>query len=224
MESEFPRLRESLEAYPGLVWSEIDGLTLEQMAYASQEPPWARWSIDLQVRHIALVTPVWLFLRAEETLRRRGYAFPESGPAVASLVRAGGRHIPPELAPDRRALIAFLRPWAGLCCRIMDREGEEGLRSMEFTYYTDPEWVRPGDPKRPVEYHRIAARLHPAGFREDPQRAGLFHLQMTAVLRHIFWNVLAHLRTVQRLKMAQGLTPVLALPREGYLTLPEFYD
>ncbi|MBI3026339.1 MAG: hypothetical protein HYY66_11820, partial [Candidatus Tectomicrobia bacterium] len=51
MESEFPRLRESLEAYPGLVWSEIDGLTLEQMAYASQEPPWARWSIDLQVRH-----------------------------------------------------------------------------------------------------------------------------------------------------------------------------
>ena len=94
---------------------------------------------------------------------------------------------------------------------------------MSFTYYTDPEASRPGDPHKPVDYHRMSTRLHPFGFHEDAERSGLFHLEIGAVLRHVYWNVLAHLRTVQRQKLRQGLPLINELPREGYLTLPEFY-
>jgi hypothetical protein len=50
------------------------------------------------------------------------------------------------------------------------------------------------------------------------------HVELGTTLRHIYWNVLAHLRAVQRLKMRQELSLVRDLPREGYLTLTDFYD
>ena len=38
-----------------------------------------------------------------------------------------------------------------------------------------------------------------------------------------FYEMLAHIRTVQRLKVAQGLEPTVELPRVGYLRLPEYW-
>lgn len=224
MEMEWEKLRGALKSYPGLIRGEVDGLTHEQMAYANQEPPWARWSIDLQLRHIAFVTPVWLTLRAGKILRGEGYSFPESSQFITELAADRLRHIPPEAAPHREAVISFMQPWADLCCEIIDRESAERLRALRFTHYTDPAIVRPGDPIKPVDYQRMAADLHPSGFQEDPERPGLFHIEIGTMLRHIYWNVLAHLRTVQRLKMSQGLSPIQELPREGYLTLTEFFD
>ncbi len=224
MNEEWKKLRPALKNDPDLVDGEVEELTHEQMSYANEEPPWARWSIDLQLRHIALVTPVWLSLRAGEMLRREGYSFPETAKIIADLIAAGIRHVPPEAAPDLKAVISFMQPWADLCCEIIDRESAERLRALAFTHYTDPAVVRPGDPQKPVDYHRIAASLHPYGFQEDTERPGLFHVEIGTTLRHIYWNVLAHLRTVQRLKMRQGLPLVRDLPREGYLTLPEFFD
>ena len=224
MNEEWKTLRVALENYPGLVYEEVEGLTHEQMCYANEEPPWARWSMDLQIRHIALMTPVWLSMRAKEVLLREGYTFPDTAGLIADLIDSGIRHVPPEAAGDRRAVVDFMRPWAALCCEIIERESEERLRSLSFTYYTDPDASRPGDPHKPVEYHRMSVRLHPFGLTEDEGRPGLFHLEIGAVLRHIYWNVLAHLRTVQRLKLRQGLPLNNELPREGYLTLPEFYD
>lgn len=224
MNEEWKKLRVALKNYPGLVYEEVEGLTHEQMCYANEEPPWARWSMDLQIRHIALMTPVWLSMRAKEVLLREGYTFPDTAGLIADLIDSGIRHVPPEAAGDRRAVVDFMRPWAALCCEIIERESEERLRSLSFTYYTDPDASRPGDPHKPVEYHRMSVRLHPFGLTEDEGRPGLFHLEIGAVLRHIYWNVLAHLRTVQRLKLRQGLPLNNELPREGYLTLPEFYD
>ncbi len=224
MNTEWPELKTRLQNYPDLVYGEVDGLTHEQMSYANEEPPWARWSMDLQLRHIALVTPVWLSMRAGEMLLREGYAFPDTAGLIADLIGAGIRHVPPEAAGDRAAVVAFMRPWAALCCEIIDRESAERLRSLSFTYYTDPEASRPGDPHKPVDYHRMSTRLHPFGYHEDAERPGLFHLEIGVVLRHVYWNVLAHLRTVQRQKLRQGLPLKNELPREGYLTLPEFYE
>ncbi len=224
MNEEWKKLGVALEDYPDLVYEEVESLTHEQMCYANEEPPWARWSMDLQIRHIALMTPVWLYLRAGEMLTREGYAFPDTAGLIANLIDGGIRHVPPEAAGDKKAVVDFMRPWAALCCEIIERESEERLRSLSFTYYTDPDVSRAGDPHKPVDYHRMSVRLHPFGFSEDEERPGLFHLEIGGVLRHIYWNVLAHLRTVQRLKLRQGLPVKAELPREGYLTLPEFYD
>ena len=224
MGREWRELKIALESYPDLVYGEVEGLTHEQMCYANEEPPWARWSMDLQIRHIALMTPVWLSMRAGKVLLREGYTFPDTAGLIADLIDSGIRHVPPEAAGDRSAVIDFMRPWAALCCEIIERESEERLRALSFTYYTDPAASRPGDPHKPVDYHRMSVSLHSFGFTEDAERPGLFHLEIGALLRHIYWNVLAHLRTVQRLKLRQGLPLNNELPREGYLTLPEFYD
>ncbi len=224
MNEEWSQLRTDLAHYPDLVYGEVEGLNHEQMCYANEEPPWARWSMDLQIRHIALMTPVWLSMRAGEMLTREGYAFPDTAGLIADLIDSGIRHVPPEAAGDKKAVVDFMRPWAALCCEIIDKESEDRLRALSFTYYMDPEASRPGDPHKPVDYHRMSVRLHPFGFYEDAERPGLFRLEIGGVLRHIYWNVLAHLRTVQRLKLRQGLPLKAELPREGYLTLPEFYD
>ena len=91
MNEECEKLRTALKNYPDLIYGEVEGLTHEQMSYANEEPPWARWSIDLQLRHIALVTPVWLSLRAGEVLRREGQTFPETAKIIAELIAAGIR-------------------------------------------------------------------------------------------------------------------------------------
>lgn len=226
MKEELPKLRESLHSFPDWVRDETEGLDIEQMAFAAREPAWARWSIELQIRHIALGPPVWLSRRAGEVLLKAGYIFPDSAEAIAKLDRAGVRFVPAEIVQHRNALIAFLRPWADLCCTIIDREGPEGLQSLTFSFLEDRPVGRrsQNDPKRAIDYHRILARLHPSGYTEDPDRPGLFHLHVGGVLRNIHWNVLAHLRTIQRLKNFMGLSSALELPREGYLTLSEFYD
>ncbi len=43
------------------------------------------------------------------------------------------------------------------------------------------------------------------------------------MLRTLYWEALTHLRTIQRLKEAQGLAPAVAVPREGYLIDPFFW-
>ena len=185
MADEISGLRSALNDYPDWVAGEAAGLTPAQIAEDAPEPPWASWSIDLQIRHIAYLVPVWLTLRAGECLKEAGYEFPSSAETIADLSRRGRRHVPPEVARGPGDLTGFMRPWAALCCRIIDREGEAGLRALTFSYYADPEAQRPDDPFRPIEYHRIAARLHPSGYSEDPGRPGLFHLDMCAVLRHV---------------------------------------
>ena len=43
------------------------------------------------------------------------------------------------------------------------------------------------------------------------------------MLRQLYWEALVHLRTIHRLKLKQGLTPVAEIPREGLLLDPFFW-
>ena len=224
------KLRAWLASYPDWILDETAGLNIEQLAFAAQEPGWARWSIDLQVRHMAMGAPNWLYLRGRDTVRAAGYDFPPTAETLADIRRAKGRHVPPEVAPHREAIISLMRPWSELCCAIFDRESPEGLAAKlvgddsPYTRYADVKGRRPGDPKEQASYNRILVRLHPSGFTEDSHRPGAFTVNLGAGLRTIYWEILAHLRNIQRIKKLLGLPAVLELPREGYLTIPEFYD
>ncbi|MEE9255986.1 MAG: hypothetical protein V3V56_02320, partial [bacterium] len=70
----------------------------------------------------------------------------------------------------------------------------------------------------------MASKLHPWGVSEDPERPGDIIIELGGALRQIHWEVLAHLRTLQRFKELLGLPVRLRLPREGYLSLPRFYN
>lgn len=56
----------------------------------------------------------------------------------------------------------------------------------------------------------------------DPRQPNHFHYTLEASLWMLYWEVLTHLYTVQRLKRAQGLSPRVDIPRVGYLTLSEY--
>jgi hypothetical protein len=62
----------------------------------------------------------------------------------------------------------------------------------------------------------------PRGAWVDAQNPHHFHYTLEASLWMLYWEVLTHLYTIQRLKRAQGLPPRVEIPRVGYLTLPEY--
>jgi len=117
-----------------------------------------------------------------------------------------------------------MRPLFAVAAEVLDRETPETLRSIACLRIVDPEAWREDSPERPIDFWRMAARLHPFGVREDPARPGRFTVELAAALRQIHWEILAHLRSVQRLKGLLGLPARVSLPREGYLTLSKFYD
>lgn len=219
---EIPRLKKGLAACADWVAAEFADFSEAQMAFTRQEPVWARWSPEVQIRHMANVPFRWLHEQMGDPLRERGYAFP---PLDAAAVReGGGRFVPPEVCPDRASLIAFMRPLFGLAVQILDRENPEVLRAITCLRLVDPEAWREDAPEKPIDFWRMAAKLHGVGVREDPERPGRFTVELIAALRQIYWEILAHTRTTQRIKGLLGLPVRVQLPVEGYLTIPKFYD
>jgi hypothetical protein len=49
--------------------------------------------------------------------------------------------------------------------------------------------------------------------------SGIAVMTIEAILRHIYFEETTHLYNIQRLKRAQGLTSIVAVPRVGYWVL-----
>jgi hypothetical protein len=88
----------------------------------------------------------------------------------------------------------------------------------------DTEVWREDSPERPIDLWRMLAELHPYGVHEDPDKPGHFPMELIAVIRQIYWEFLAHLRSIQRLKGLLRLSASVALPKEGYLIISKFHD
>ena len=222
MRAEVPALREGLSRVPDQVALETEDFTEEQLAHRQEEPAWAQWSVDRQIRHIASPPCTWLLDRFRDGLIARGYKLPELDPAA--LRARQGPFIPPGMAPDREAVIELMRPLFTFCAGILERESPADLRSTTFQYAVDPNAAFAGSPEKRIDFMRLWLKVHPFGIREDPARPGYFTFELGAILRQIYWEALAHLRTIQRFKRIFGLPEKIAIPRLGYLTLPKYYD
>lgn len=223
MGAEVPGLKEGLGRVPDQVAAETEGLTGEQLAYRQEEPVWARWSVDEQIRHIASPPCTWLLDRFRDGLTARGHKPPEID---LKALRARKRpFIPPEMAPDREAVIEFMRPLFRFCVEILERESSEDLRAVKFHFEVDPEATLLGSKtEKRIDFMRLWEKIHPFGIREDSERPGHFTFELGTLLRQIYWEALAHLRTIQRFKRIFGLPEKIAIPRLGYLTLPKYHD
>ncbi len=221
IEAEIPVLRAGLAAAPARLTREMAGIPEAQMGFRREEPVWARWSAEMQLRHMALMICRWLE-RFKEPLEEKGYSFPAVD--MDAVMSGNGRHIPPVVCPDREALLSFIYVRCALGAEILDRESPEILRSLTCNRIVDPEAHYEDSPDRFIDFARMAAEHHPYGWREVPDQPGHFRVELIAALRQVHWEILAHLRTVQRLKGLLGLPEAVALPREGYLTFPKFYD
>ena len=81
-----------------------------------------------------------------------------------------------------------------------------------------------GDTDLPVyRFWMHVSTFHDEGLAQDAEDETKFTYTLAAMLRQLYWEALVHLRTIHRLKIKQGLTPVAQIPREGLLLDPFFW-
>ena len=94
--------------------------------------------------------------------------------------------------------------------RVVAEQPIEALRSDIASVRGTPFWA-------------YAITTLPRGAGPDPDRRGFLRYTLEASLWMVFYEMLTHVRTIQRLKLHQGLSPAQDLPRVGYLRLPEYW-
>ena len=196
------------------VTAEVDGLTDAQLDLDDHSPDkeWMWWSIRRQVSHIAWDALVFTHRRCASLLWPDG---DDPEPVVWK-----HHHLGPEMKYDRVLdedlywevpdLLAKMAIGVGWLERLVAERSVEEFRadvsSIRGTYF----W----------EY--VITTL-PRGAGPDPDRPGFLRYTLEASLWMVFYEQLAHIRTIQRLKLHQGLALRAALPRVGYLRLPEYW-
>ena len=104
---------------------------------------------------------------------------------------------------------------------ILGRETVAEMRKKTVDRYAPPEerYRTAGD--RAYNFWLQAASINPdiGVDGKDPYR---FRINLVGMTRQMYFECLLHLHTIERLKRAQGLAPVVQIPQEGYLTLAAF--
>ncbi|GIX47769.1 MAG: hypothetical protein KatS3mg131_1980 [Candidatus Tectimicrobiota bacterium] len=65
---------------------------------------------------------------------------------------------------------------------------------------------------------QLMIQAHPHGV-TPAEAPGELVMTLEATFRHMYFEEVTHLYNIQRLKRAQGLSPVVAVPRVGYWVL-----
>jgi hypothetical protein len=170
------------------------------------------WSIRRQVSHIAWDSLVF-------THRRCGALLWPDGNDPQPIVWAH-HHLGPEMRNDRVLdeslywqvpdLLDKLAVGLGWLQRVVTEQSIETLRATQTSI-------------RGTYFWRYVITTLPRGAAENPDRPGYIRYDLEGSLWMVFYEMLAHIRTIQRLRSAQGLGTVVDLPRVGYLRLPEYW-
>jgi hypothetical protein len=196
------------------VRQELVGLTPDQLDWDDQRPDreWAWWSIRRQVSHMAWDVLVFSHRRCAGLLWPHGDV---PAPVVWEHHHLGpgmkvDRYLDPEAHPTIDDNLAKLDIGLGWLARVVEENPIEALRATRATI-------------RGTHFWRYAITVLPRGAAVDAADPTRITYDLEGSLWMVFYEVLTHVRTVQRLKEAQGLAACAALPRVGYLRLPEFW-
>ena len=196
------------------VEAEVAGLTDNQLDLddLSHDKEWMWWSIRRQVSHIAWDALIFTHRRCAHLLWPDGN---EPEPIVWK-----HHHLGPEMKFDRVLdedlywavpdLIAKMVVGIGWLERVVAERTIEELRADETSIRGSYFW-------------QYAITTLPRGAGSDPDRPGYLRYTLEGSLWMVFYEQLAHIRTIQRLKLHQGLPPAVRLPRVGYLRLAEYW-
>ena len=192
---------------------ELAGLTGAQLDFCDPHPEreWMWWSIRRQVSHVAWDCLVFCRRRCADLLWPDGDV-PE--PISWSDHRLGPTaRFDRELDPDRFRTVPDLldayRLGLSWLDQVVTEQPIEVLRATVETIRGTPFWA-----------YVIQTLPRGAEVVDDPK--GHIRYDLEGSLWMVFYENLAHLRTIQRLKVVQGLPAVVELPRVGYLRLPEY--
>jgi hypothetical protein len=104
-------------------------------------------------------------------------------------------------------ILGILRKGLDFAWSVLSSQTVESMRSKEIESADNDMWSG----IRQANY---------MGIRLNPNHSGRIYISLEATFRHRYFEHITHLYNVQRLKGAQGLTPVADIPMEGYLALP----
>lgn len=203
--------------YPQLLaWitAEVDGLTDEQLDFDDDHPDreWMWWSIRRQVSHIGWDSLVLPYRRCAELLWPDGE---RPSPIDWDDHRMGPQNKWDRVLdedrywamPDLLAKVELGLSWLE---RVVTEQSIETLRAKTKSVWGTHFWA-------------YVITTLPRGAAPDPAKPGSIMYDLEGSLWMVYYEMLSHIRTIQRLKLAQGLDPAVELPRVGYLRLPEFW-
>ena len=201
----FPQFQSELHR---MVSREVEGLTDEQLDWHSDQWEWSKWSIRLQVSHMATFPRGWLLRRWGEQL------FPQGTSQLGVLADFSPSSSGPWLEESKfwalPDLVDQVDASMRLAQHVLSSETVGSLRQKEVSV--------PGG----TEFWRMAAPAFPTGLREDPCDPANIRLTLETTFRHLYYEFTTHLFNIQRLKRAQGLAATVEIPLEGYWVLPHW--
>lgn len=194
--------------------AETAGLTDTQLDFDDLHPDreWMWWSTRRQVSHIAWDSLIFPHRRCADLL------WPDGD--VPEPISWSDHRLGPDARWDRvldehryrtiADLRAKLDVGIGWLTRVVSDQPIEVLRATEETIWGTPFWA-----------YVIQTLPRGATLVDEPPNHIRYDLEGS--LWMVFYEMASHVRTIQRLKEAQGLDPVVELPRVGYLRLPEYW-
>jgi len=199
---------------PAWIRAEVAGLSDAQLDLddLSPEREWMWWSIRRQISHIAWDGLVFTHRRCASLLWPDG---DEPAPIVWE-----HHHLGPAMKYDRVLdedvfwSVPDLLDKVDLAVSWLDRVVRE--RSIE-------ELRAVQESVRGTYFWQYVIQTLPRGAGADPDRPGFLRYDLEGSLWMVFYELSAHVRTIQRLKRHQGLELAVELPRFGYLRLAEYW-
>ena len=180
---------------------ELEGLTDEQLDFESERWGWSQWSIRRNVSHVASGDFRWLLERWGTRLFSQG--LPDIGDWAGIMASPYDRRLDESKYWELDSILAVFRQGLALAWSVLESETVASLQTREIE-----QRLTGGMPWQ---------EAHPRGVRPDPEQPGQGYITLEATFRHRYYEYIAHLYNIQRLKKAQGLPVAVPLPLTGYL-------
>ena len=190
-----------------MVFSEVEGLTEAELDFESDQWEWSKWSIRRNMSHMASGDFRWLWGRWGKQLFPEG--LPNGKELDALMESPHDRRLDEEKYWEREVILEKVCQGLDLCWSVLSAETVGSLRSKEIE--TPSSGLLAEHPE-----------IFRGGIRIDSDESSIVYITLETTFLHRYYEYIAHLNNIQRLKKAQGLAPVADIPFEGYWALPDW--
>lgn len=211
---------EDFDALLAMFAKEIEGLTDAQLDWDDPSEEWSEWSIRRQLSHVAVAYFFWLVKVWGKVLWP---AEPPLDPIDFRKTAVYDRRLDEETYWKVNDIWTKLEEAFGFAKKALEGRSEKEQNALTVKRTFGPDLTMGKTDLKVHTFWAYVSSFHPDGLEQDPEDETAFTFTLAAMLRTLYWEALTHLRTIQRLKEAQGLSLAVEIPREGYLLDPFFW-